>query len=225
MESYQPKSNKTLSDFQMEMCELIAKFPSHCSKLEQSPVAVLREAIRNPRDKDQSQYWILLSEFFIRLGDFDLGREIFEEALDVEAGVSTVREFSIVFNAWLQFERQMIFATEQLTAEQPSDEAERALEEQFARVESLIQRREVMLCEVLLRNQPNDVQTWLHRIQIAGKLGDRSLTAAVFARAIQTIDPAKAIGSFSRIWIQFARHFETADADLENANLVFHKAT
>jgi hypothetical protein len=46
--------------------------------------------------------WTYLAEFFIRLGQFGVARDVFEEALSIEAsGVKTIKDFTIVFNAYI----------------------------------------------------------------------------------------------------------------------------
>ena len=53
------------------------------------------------------------------------------------------------------------------------------------------------------------------------------LTIKTFTEAIAAVDPQQAFGKPSKLWIAFAHFYEThpeAD-DLENANLIFHKAS
>jgi hypothetical protein len=53
------------------------------------------------------------------------------------------------------------------------------------------------------------------------------LTIKTFTEAIAAVDPQQAFGKPSKLWIAFAHFYEThQDAeDLENANLLFHKAS
>lgn len=53
------------------------------------------------------------------------------------------------------------------------------------------------------------------------------LTIKTFTEAIAAVDPQQAFGKPSKLWIAFAHFYEThPDAeDLENANLLFHKAS
>ena len=46
-----------------------------------------------------------MAEFFIRLGDFEMAIEIFEEALETRVnGIRSVKDFTIVFNSYIKFE-------------------------------------------------------------------------------------------------------------------------
>ena len=50
-----------------------------------------------------------MAEFFARIGDFETCRYIFEESIDCRInGVKTVRDLTIVFNSYLQFEHNML---------------------------------------------------------------------------------------------------------------------
>ena len=44
-----------------------------------------------------------------------------------------------------------------------------------------------------------------------------------YTEAVKTVDPARATGKFSQLWVDFARFYEGYD-DLENAERVFQKA-
>lgn len=111
-DGFQPKrEGRSRQSVEMELCELVAKNPDRCSQLEVSPVKIIRDAIEK-RDKDDQdngqvgQLWVHLAEFFIRLGDFEMAIEIFEEALETRVnGVRSVKDFTLVFNSYLKFEQ------------------------------------------------------------------------------------------------------------------------
>ena len=46
----------------------------------------------------------------------------------------------------------------------------------------------------------------------------------MFLRALQEIEPEKALGRFSKIWIKFAQ-YNLDNSGLAEANVVFHKAS
>jgi len=106
------KSGKSREEFEFELCELISKFPDQCSGLTESPITVIRNLIQKYNESKLGYVgllWVYLAEFFIRLGQFGLARDIFEEALQIEPnGVKTARDFTIVFNSYVKFERQMM---------------------------------------------------------------------------------------------------------------------
>jgi pre-mRNA-splicing factor SYF1 len=111
--NFNAKSGKTIAEFEIEMCEFISKFPDMCFKLKKSPIAIMRNLIQEKYKEATSgllgQLWNYLAQFFIRLGQFGLARDIFEEALDREVnGIKTVRDFAIVYNSYLKFERSLL---------------------------------------------------------------------------------------------------------------------
>ena len=92
----------------------------------------------------------------------------------------------------------------------------------FYRLENLIQRRPFLLSNVVLRQNPNNVYEWLNRIKLCEE--DTYLAIKTFTEAIQTIDPQKAFGKASKVWVKFAQFYEEYD-ELQNANLIYHKAS
>lgn len=48
-----------------------------------------------------------MSDYFIRLGEFDSARSVLEEALNV---IDNAKSFGIIFNAYCKFEEEMITA-------------------------------------------------------------------------------------------------------------------
>jgi len=195
---------------------------------------------------------------------FGKARDIFEEA--VSAGVTTARDFGVVFNAYMKFEEQMIEAEIEEDGDEEDDveaqidklleftfreiperqkeikAAKKSAEEvetneenedlRFFRLENLIQRRPFLLSNVILRQNPHNVYEWLNRVQLCEQLVTSSedesgsyLAIKTFTEAIAAVDPLQAFGKPSKLWIAFAQFYERHDDDLENANLIFHKAT
>ena len=162
-----------------------------------SPIVVIRNLIEKYKDSDQcisSQLWVCLSEFFIRVGDFGIARDIFEQSLDIEqeTSIKTVKDFALLFNAYLRFEHQML-DLENLIPTECSQDLEQAdfnpEEFQLFRIKNLIERRPFLLSDVKLINSPNDVSEWLTRIKLCDSLEDPNIKAQVYHRAISNIDP------------------------------------
>ena len=66
----------------------------------------MRGALRRFTD-DVGKLWTSLADYFIRLGHFEKARDTFEEGITT---VVTVRDFSMIFDAYTQFEETMISA-------------------------------------------------------------------------------------------------------------------
>jgi len=66
------------------------------------------------------------------------------------------------------------------------------------------------------------VQEWISRLKLCKH--DVYLAIKTFTEAIQTIDAQQAVGKASIIWIEFA-HFYEEYGELENANVILHRAS
>lgn len=51
--------------------------------------------------------WVRLSDYFIRLGEFEQARLTLEKALNT---INSAKDFGLVFNAYCKFEEEMINA-------------------------------------------------------------------------------------------------------------------
>ncbi|EOD22885.1 hypothetical protein EMIHUDRAFT_40952, partial [Emiliania huxleyi CCMP1516] len=149
-----------------------------------------------------------------------------------------VRDFSMVFDAYSQFEESLITALIERQAQQQaaadlaaaesggaSAEASKAaaattleLDMRLERLERLMERRPELLSSVLLRQNPHSVHEWLKRA---------SLFEASPAKAIQTyaaaVDPRRAVGRPSSLWLGFAKFYES-HGDIKNARAILRKA-
>ena len=79
------KISKSQAQYEVELAQFISKFPESCLKLKKSPVDLFRSLLEKYKDSESGelgQIWIYFAEFFIRQGQFELARDIFEESLD-----------------------------------------------------------------------------------------------------------------------------------------------
>jgi len=93
---------KTRFELWIETCEFISKYPRRCTF--NKPDNIIRHAIRKYTD-EVGKLWILLADYYTRMGLFGKTRDTFEEAM---ATISSVRDFGIIFNAYMKFEESMI---------------------------------------------------------------------------------------------------------------------
>lgn len=90
-------------------------------------------------------------------------------------------------------------------------------------MEKLLDKRPLYLNDCLLRQNKNNVNEWLKRLNIVSK--NEKMYLKTISEAISQIDPKKAEnGLLSEIWVKFAGYYQRY-GDLKNANLVFHKAS
>ena len=232
-DSFVSLAGKTKHQLWLELCELVTEHPSEVQSL---PVErIIRGGIRK-FSSEVGRLWNALADFFIRQGQFERARDMYDEAL---ASVVTVRDFSMVFDALTQFEESMLSAKmeQQQQQQQQADdsasktgEPERFLLEddgddidlRLARLEKLTEQRPELLSNVKLRQNPHNVFEWLRRIHLFDSDPKRQIVT--YTEAVKTVDPHKATGRLPDLWTNFAKLYEN-HGDLSNAQNVFQRAS
>lgn len=77
------------------------------------------QALTHRLGEMEGTLWTRLAEYHVRAGDFELARSVYEEALDA---VTRVRDFSLVFDAYVKFEEGVIEALMELMEEEEEEE-------------------------------------------------------------------------------------------------------
>jgi len=209
------KSNHQLWN---ELCDMISKNPTQIKGLNVD--AIIRGGLRKYTDQ-VGHLWNSLADFYIRSGLFERARDIYEESIQT---VTTVRDFTQVFDAYAQFEELALTKKmeEAAESEAPGEEMEVEIELRMGRFEGLMDRRPLLLNSVLLRQNPHNVPEWQKRVELLeGRPRD---VVNTFTEAVQTIDPKQAIGKLSSLWINFAKFYEK-NKQPEDARVIFEKAT
>lgn len=217
-ENFVSKHGKSNHQLWNELCELISKNPEQVRSLNVD--AIIRSGLRKYTDQ-LGLLWNSLADYYLRNGLFDRARDIYEEAIQT---VTTIRDFTQVFDAYSQFEelslsRQMEMVAKKANA---SEEDDIDVELRLTRFEYLMERRLLLMNSVLLRQNPHNVNEWLNRVQLyEGKPHEIIKT---FTEAVQTVNPKLAVGKPHTLWVEFAKFYEQND-QLEDARIVFEKAT
>ena len=181
----------------------------------------LRSGLRRYTDQ-VGHLWNSLADYYIRAGLFERARDVYEEAIQT---VTTVRDFTQVFDAYAQFEELSLskkMEDMQSSEETPTDEEELELDLFMARFEDLMERRPLLLNSVLLRQNPHNVVEWLKRVELLE--GKPNEVINTLTEAVQTVDPKQAVGKLRQLWINFAKFCET-NKQIEDARIIFNKAT
>jgi pre-mRNA-splicing factor SYF1 len=196
--------------------------------------SMIRGGIRKFTD-EVGRLWTCLADFYIRRGLFEKARDVYEEGL---ATVITVRDFSLIFDAYTQFEESVLSAKmESAAGGALDDDAEKDgshcgsdflltdsgddLDLRLARLEFLMSRRPELLSSVMLRQNPHNVHEWRKRIALFED--DPARQVLTFTEAVTSVDPSKAIGKPHALWVDFAKFYEI-HGDVENSRVVFEKA-
>merc|ERR1719471_827789 len=201
-----------------ELCELVSKNPDKVKSLNVD--AIVRSGLRKYTDQ-VGHLWNSLADYYIRSGLFERARDIYEEAIQT---VTTVRDFTQVFDAYAQFEELALSKKmeEVSELESPTTEDEVEIELRMGRFETLMDRRPLLLNSVLLRQNPHNVAEWQKRVDLLeGKPRD---VVNTFTEAVQTIDPKQAVGKLSLLWVNFAKFYEK-NKQIEDSRVIFEKAT
>ena len=216
--------NKSKHQMWLELCDLITKNVNNTSvnntedgkKINVS--AILRTAIKKFTD-EVGKLWASLADYYIRRGLFEKARDIYEEGLE---SVMTVRDFSLIFDAYAAFEENVL-SSKMMQEEEEEKKKNDEIELRLARLEHLMERRPILLSSVMLRQNPHNVHEWLKRISLLSSSSSKEIVST-YSLAIQTVDAKASIGSISQVWIDFAKFYEV-HGDLDNARVIFEKAT
>ncbi|XP_072936956.1 pre-mRNA-splicing factor syf1 homolog [Epargyreus clarus] len=217
-EHFQSKHGKSNHQLWNELCELISKNPDKIHSLNVD--AIIRGGLRRYTDQ-LGHLWNSLADYYVRSGLFERARDIYEEAIQT---VTTVRDFTQVFDAYAQFEELSLSKKMEEVAKKthPTEDDDIDLELRLARFEYLMERRLLLLNSVLLRQNPHNVAEWHKRVKLYE--GKPHEIIDTYTEAVQTVDPKLAVGKLHTLWVGFAKFYESND-QIEDARLIFEKAT
>ncbi|CAK9823273.1 Pre-mRNA-splicing factor syf1 homolog [Anthophora retusa] len=207
------KSNHQLWN---ELCDLISKNPSKIKSLNVD--AIIRGGLRRYTDQ-LGPLWNSLADYYVRSGLFERARDIYEEAIQT---VTTVRDFTQVFDAYAQFEELSLSRRMEKAAKNPTEDDDIDLELRLARFEHLMERRLLLLNSVLLRQNPHNVQEWHKRVRLYE--GQPHEIINTYTEAVQTVQPHLAVGKLHTLWVEFGKFYEE-NGQIADARVVFEKAT
>lgn len=241
--SFSPVERK---DLWMDLAKICARHP--VSQVGLDFEAMTRAVLKTPKHFNLQELegvvWNQLADSWIRQGEFQLARSIYEEAIE---SVSKVRDFTILLDAYLQFEEGLLEATMEAQAENEGEEEgengnsdettddwdlllQRStessqpattmadLELALARAEDLTARRPILLNRVLLRQNPSDVGEWLKRGRLFMENNQVPQAAAALEEALQVVHPRRAVGGKpSQIVLDLVKVYEEGMKDLAKA--------
>lgn len=167
--------------------------------------------------------WVGLARYWINKGDYERARDIFEEGITT---VMTVRDFSIVFDTYAEAEEALIGikmdeAAARSDKAKPDEDADLDLDIRMMRFEQLMDRRPFLVNDVLIRQNPNNVNEWEKRVALWGDNAQQ--VVQTYTDAIAAISPKKASGRFHLLWASYAKFYEEK-GDIRNARIIMEKA-
>lgn len=132
-DGYHSKCGNSQKDFELEILDLVIDFPEKITCVNG------QERIRACIEKypsDQGKLWVKLSDYFVRIGQFEFARNAFESALEA---IDNVKDFGVIFNAYTKFEDEMIAALgnqdiQSFAEVKPNDNVEYEIEERLKKL-------------------------------------------------------------------------------------------
>ncbi|KAH8912815.1 TPR-like protein [Coniochaeta sp. PMI_546] len=183
---------------------------------------IIRSGIERFADQ-RGKLWCGLATYWIRKGSFERARDVYEEGITT---VMTVRDFTLVFDSYAEFEESIIGALMELAATRAEkgvvdEAADFDLDIRMMRFEQLMDRRPFLLNDVLLRQNPNNVNEWEKRVALWGD--NKQEVVKTYTDAIAAVQPKKAVGAFHQLWANYAKFYE-AGGDIRTARIIMEKA-
>ncbi|KAF7720321.1 Pre-mRNA-splicing factor [Penicillium ucsense] len=222
---FQSKNGKSTFQLWTEMVDLLV---SKARSIETGPQvgidvdAILRSGIERFADQ-RGKLWAGLATYWITKGNFEKARDVFEEGITT---VMTVRDFTLIFDSYVEFEESIIGNLMEAAAARSEkgkldEEADFDLDLRMLRFEQLMDRRPFLVNDVLLRQNPHNVIEWEKRVALWGD--NKQEAVNTYTAAIAAINPKKAHGKFSELWVNYAKLYEEGN-DLDTARVIFDKA-
>ena len=222
---FQSKEGKSNFQLWTEMVELLV---SRAKRIQTGPQvgidvdAIIRSGIDRFADQ-RGKLWAGLATYWITKGNFEKARDVFEEGITT---VMTVRDFTLIFDSYVEFEESIIGNLMEAAAGRAEngsadEDADFDLDLRMLRFEQLMDRRPFLVNDVLLRQNPNNVIEWQKRVALWGD--NKGEIVQTYAASIAAINPKKAHGKFSELWVNYAKFYESG-SDLDTARVIFDKA-
>ncbi|KAK1834158.1 Pre-mRNA-splicing factor syf1 [Podospora conica] len=219
------KNGKGHYELWSEMVDLLVEHAAEIETGHESGIDVeriIRSGIERFSDQ-RGKLWCGLATYWIRRGSFERARDIFEEGITT---VMTVRDFTLVFDSYTEFEESIIGALMEVAATRAEkgvvdESADFDLDIRMMRFEHLMDRRPFLLNDVLLRQNPNNVTEWEKRVALW--TDNKENVVQTYTNAIAAIQPKKAVGPFHKLWANYAKFYETG-GDIRTARVIMEKA-
>lgn len=222
---FQSKNGKGHYELWSEMVDLLVEHAAEVETGHETGIDVdriIRSGIERFSDQ-RGKLWCGLATYWIRRGSFERARDVFEEGI---LTVMTVRDFTLVFDSYAEFEESIIGALMEVAAARAEkgvvdEAADFDLDIRMMRFEHLMDRRPFLLNDVLLRQNPNNVTEWEKRVALWGD--NKENVVQTYTDAIAAIQPKKAVGPFHQLWANYAKFYEQA-GDMRSARVIMEKA-
>ena len=219
---FRSKAGKGHFQLWSEMVDLMVAHAKEIKFINIDVEKIIRSGIEKFADQ-RGKLWAGLATYWIARGNFERARDIFEEGITT---VMTVRDFTLIFDSYVEFEESIIGTLMDAAAVRAekgisNGDADFDLDIRMMRFEQLMDRRPFLVNDVLLRQNPSNVNEWEKRVALWGD--NKKELVQTYTDAIAAIHPKKAVGKFHLLWANYAKLYEE-DGDLGTARVIMDKA-
>ncbi|KAL7664729.1 Pre-mRNA-splicing factor SYF1 [[Candida] zeylanoides] len=182
--------------------------------------SIISRAIARFPDQIGNLY-IKHATYYLRNSNHHRARSIFAQGIKQ---CVTVHDFVMVFDAYTDFEEGLI----EKMVNDGADNDEISFRMDF--LESLYNNRAIYLSDMMIKQDPNNIDEWMKRIAEYERHGDINRVLQTYAQALTTINPLKshsvsgrADNTLPRLWINYANVY-ASKRDYGTAVIVLSKA-
>ena len=222
---FRSKNGKSPFQLWSEMLDLLV---DHAKAIETGETTgidvdkIVRSGIQRFSDQG-GRLWAGLATYWIQRGHFEKARDVFEEGITT---VMTVRDFTIIFDSYAEFEESVISTLMDQSAVRSqkgkaNEDADFDLDIRMLRFEQLMDRRPFLVNDVLLRQNPNNINEWQKRVALWGD--NKKEVVQTYTDAVAAVNPRKAVGKFHDLWLNYAKFYEDG-GDMRTARIITEKA-
>lgn len=193
--------------------DLYWKYLTVLMKFQHSSVDLLIETCINKFPDQKTQLTISCANYYGKLkNDYPKAHLIYTQGI---SEALTVKEFTSIYEAFLEFEENGI--SKLMETDDP------LLDERMALFEKLMDNRDFYINDIYLKQNSDNVETWLQRIKLFNPKTQVKETLETYVKAIMTINPKKVTKGLYLIWIGYMKVYES-NGDLNTARVILSKA-
>jgi pre-mRNA-splicing factor SYF1 len=232
-EKYSNPNGKTVYQYWALLCQLIMEHPEGIEMPQQDHLVptgemaslrpdkldvelILRTGIKRFTDQ-VGMLWNSLARWWILQGEFERARDVFEEGIRT---VTTVKDFTMIFDAYAKMEESVL---SDAMGKPDSELDDTDIDLRLERFERLMNRRPFLVSDVILRQNPHNIQEWKNRIQLYVNLNNIPKVIETYQNATKAVNPHRCSGNPTDLWLEFAKFYEDRE-QIDDARTVFEQA-
>jgi pre-mRNA-splicing factor SYF1 len=217
------KQGKSPLDLWLEFFDLLNSVKNPTLKHDTIVENFIRQGLVKFPDQ-QGRLYTQLATYFIKRKDLNKAMSVFEEGIH---SVLTIRDFTMIYDSYTELQETIVTKLmNRINALEELGELNvglgQELDFKLERFEKLMDSREYLLDDVRIRQNPNNVDNWLHKASLYPQ-NQIINVIQTYVDAITKIDPKKASAGLSKIWIQYSQLYED-NGDLHTARTILDKA-